>query len=109
MKITRGSELNLFESIAIDNGVVSVGEFFAGSGGVTHAMENIPGMKVKWVLNHDATALRTNCFHHQDIKHYWSDIYFQDEKEMEPVDFLWASIECTQHSKAKGWQGKEYR
>lgn len=102
MQFTTTSELNLFDAPAINEELVSVGEFFAGSGGVTHAMENIPGMKVKWVLNHDKTAIRTNVFHHKDIKHYWADVYAQDEHEMEPVDFIWASIECTQHSRAKG-------
>jgi DNA (cytosine-5)-methyltransferase 1 len=105
MNITHTSELNLAAAPEIADDIISVGEFFAGSGGVTHAMENIHGMKVKWVLNHDKTAIRTNIFHHQNIKHYWADIYAQDEHEMEPVDLLWASIECTQHSKAKG--GKE--
>lgn len=100
--ITNSQELNLFPAPMFDRDTISVGEFFAGSGGVTHAMENIPGMKVKWVLNHDKTAIRTNIFHHKEIKHYWADVYAQDEHEMEPVDFIWASIECTQHSRAKG-------
>lgn len=102
MELTTTCELNFFDAPVIDDNTVSVGEFFAGSGGVTHAMENIPGMKVKWVLNHDKTAIRTNVFHHKDIKHYWADVYAQDEHEMESVDFIWASIECTQHSRAKG-------
>ncbi|HNW90982.1 MAG TPA: hypothetical protein PK664_06565 [Paludibacteraceae bacterium] len=82
MQFTTTSELNLFDAPAIDEELVSVGEFFAGSGGVTHAMENIPGMKVKWVLNHDKTAIRTNVFHHKDIKHYWADVYAQDEQKI---------------------------
>lgn len=81
---------------------ITAGDFLAGGGGVTEAMNKIPGMKVKWVLNHDNIAIRTNLFHHKQVKHYWADIYKQDEHEMEPVDFVWASIECTQHSQAKG-------
>ena len=81
---------------------ITAGDFLAGGGGVTEAMNQISGMQVKWVLNHDNIAIRTNLFHHKNVKHYWADIYKQDEHEMEPVDFVWASIECTQHSQAKG-------
>lgn len=84
---------------------IKSGDFLAGGGGVTHAMTNIQGLDCRWVLNHDPLAIRTNMFHHTGIKHYWADFYRQDEHEMEKVDFLWASIECTQHSKANG--GKE--
>jgi DNA (cytosine-5)-methyltransferase 1 len=81
---------------------ITAGDFLAGGGGVTEALCNIPSVKTLWVLNHDQVAIRTNIFNHQGIKHYWSDLYRQDEHEMEPVDFVWASIECTQHSQAKG-------
>jgi DNA (cytosine-5)-methyltransferase 1 len=86
---------------------ITAGDFFAGGGGVTRALYNMPGVEVKWVLNHDKTAIATNIFHHQDVKHYWADVYVQDEHEMEPVDLVWASIECTQHSRAKGGKEKE--
>lgn len=99
--------LNLPQDGNDNNFEVTAGDFFAGGGGVTHAMHNIPGMAVKWVLNHDKTAIRTNLFHHKNVKHYWSDVYVQDEHELEPVDFAWASIECTQHSRAKGGKDKE--
>jgi len=77
------------------------GDFLAGGGGVTEAMIR-SGINVKWVLNHSKIAIRTNTFNHKGVKHYWSDIYNQNEHEMEPVEFVWASIECTQHSNAKG-------
>jgi DNA (cytosine-5)-methyltransferase 1 len=86
---------------------ITAGDFLAGGGGVTEAMNQIPGMDVKWVLNHDNIAIRTNLFHHKQVKHYWADLYKQDEHEMEPVDFVWASIECTQHSQAKGGGTKD--
>lgn len=88
------------------NGTVTSADFFAGGGGVTHAMNKIPGMEVRWVLNHDKDAIRTNIHHHKNVNHFWADVYAQDEHEMEPVDFIWASIECTQHSKAKGGKTK---
>jgi len=81
---------------------ITSGDFFAGGGGVTVAMKNIPGMEPRWILNHDETAIRTNAFNNKDVKCYWADFYKQDAEEMEPVDFVWASVECTQHSGARG-------
>lgn len=86
---------------------VTCGDFFAGGGGVTRALYNHPMAEVLWVLNHDKTAIETNIFHHSDVKHYWADIYEQDEHEMERADLVHASIECTQHSRAKGGKEKE--
>jgi DNA (cytosine-5)-methyltransferase 1 len=84
---------------------ITSGDFLAGGGGVTFAMKQIEGLKCKWVLNHDRIAIRTNMWNNKGVKHFWVDIYKQDERKMDPVDFMWASIECTQHSKARG--GKE--
>ncbi|MFW5832390.1 MAG: DNA cytosine methyltransferase [Prolixibacteraceae bacterium] len=81
---------------------ITAGDCLAGGGGLTEAMSRINGMNVKWVLNHDRMALRTNLYHHNNVKHYWTDFYKQDEHKMEPVDFLTAGIECTQFSPAKG-------
>jgi DNA (cytosine-5)-methyltransferase 1 len=86
--------------------MIIAGDCLAGGGGVTHAMTKINNMKVIWVLNHDQMAIRTNMFNNKGIKHYWSNLYTQDEHEMEPVDFFWASVECTQFSKANGGRNK---
>lgn len=81
---------------------VTAADFFAGGGGVTEALYTMPNVTVSYVLNHDTVAVKTNQFHHPDVKHYLADVYVQDERELDPVDLVWASIECTQHSKAKG-------
>ncbi len=81
---------------------ITVGDCLAGGGGVTYAIKQIPGVKVSWVLNHNKKCIRTNMFNNRGIKHYWADFTKQNEREMSPVMFLWASIECTQFSKAKG-------
>lgn len=86
---------------------LTVGEFFAGGGGWTSGCEKIPGVKTKWILNHDAVAIKTNSFHHQNTKVYWADVYVQDEHELEPVDHVHASVECTQHSPANGCKKKK--
>lgn len=86
---------------------ITSGDFLAGGGGVTYAMNKIEGLQCKWVLNHDRIAIRTNMWNNKGIKHYWSNIYTQDERQMEPVDFMWASIECTMHSRARGGKTKK--
>jgi DNA (cytosine-5)-methyltransferase 1 len=85
---------------------ITSGDFLAGGGGVTYAMKN-SGLRVKWVLNHNKMAIRTNMHNNKGIKHYLADFYTQDEHEMELVDFIWASIECTQHSRANGGREKK--
>lgn len=87
--------------------MITAGDFLAGGGGVTTAMSKIEGLKVKFVLNHDQVAIRTNMFNNRGIKHYWADFYKQDEHDIEQVDFIWASIECTQHSRANGGREKK--
>ncbi|MFA5420288.1 MAG: DNA cytosine methyltransferase, partial [Bacteroidales bacterium] len=86
---------------------ITSGDFLAGGGGVTEAMTNVTGLKVRWVLNHDPIAIRTNMHNHKGVKHFLADFYTQDEHEMELVDFVWASIECTQHSRANGGREKK--
>lgn len=87
--------------------MITAGDFLAGGGGVTEALRRISGVDVKFVLNHDKIAIRTNMYNHRGVKHYWADLYKQDEHEVEPVDFIWASIECTQHSRANGGREKK--
>ncbi len=85
---------------------ITCGEFFAGGGGWTHGLHKVPGMKTKWILNHDKVAITTNAFHHPDAKVYWADIYAQDEHDLEYVDCIHASIECQDHSIAKAGKKK---
>lgn len=86
---------------------LTAGEFFAGGGGWTSGLEEVPGVRTKWVLNHDKVALKTNAFNNKGVKVYWADIYAQDEHELEQVDYIHASIECTQHSNANGGKKKK--
>ncbi len=83
------------------------GDFFAGGGGVTVAMREIENLECRWILNHDPAAIRTNSFNNPNVKCFWADFYKQDERQLELVDFVWASIECTQHSRAKGKKAKK--
>jgi DNA (cytosine-5)-methyltransferase 1 len=97
-----------FKTDNVDNPEeITTGEFFAGGGGWTSGVANLPGIRTKWILNHDKVALKTNAINHEGIKVYWADIYAQDEHELEPVDYTHASIECTQHSGANAGNEKK--
>src|SRR3989338_7498529 len=86
---------------------ITMGEFFAGGGGWTAGCDQVPGIKTKWILNHDAKAIECNAHHHKGVNVYWSDVYVQDEHELERVDHVHASVECTQHSNANGGGSKK--
>jgi DNA (cytosine-5)-methyltransferase 1 len=88
-------------------GKITFGEFFAGGGGFTEGAEQVDEVETRWILNHDPIALKTNAFHHEGLLVYCADIYAQDEHELEYVDWVHASIECKDHSKAKGGKKKK--
>lgn len=78
------------------------GDLFAGGGGATTGAFSVPGVKVIWALNHNEAAIKTHQVNHPETIHYQSDIKIQDEHELAPVDGIWMSSECTNHSVAKG-------
>lgn len=87
--------------------MLSFGDLFAGGGGVSTGAYAVPGIHVAWALNHDPIAIKTHAVNHPETKHYQADIRAQNVKELEKVDILWASLECTEHSKAKGGKTKD--
>ena len=91
-----------FSSYPTKKNKITYGEFFAGGTGCATGALKDKNISVLWVLNHDKIACKTANFHLPNTKVYWSDIYVQDEKELEPVDVIQASFECDEHSPAKG-------
>jgi DNA (cytosine-5)-methyltransferase 1 len=82
--------------------MITFADMFAGGGGTTAGALCIPDLHVSWAINHDPIAIETHAVNHPETKHYRADIRNQNVEELEPVDILWASLECTEHSKAKG-------
>jgi DNA (cytosine-5)-methyltransferase 1 len=69
------------------------------------------GVDVTIAINHDPAAIRMHTVNHPKTLHLTEDI-FQVElsKYLDPddvVDVMWASPDCTSHSKAKGGQPRE--
>jgi DNA (cytosine-5)-methyltransferase 1 len=89
-------------------------DLFAGAGGTTTGIEaaEVNGRKIAKVLaaiNHDDYAIRSHAANHPDTIHFIEDIKVFDVKKLpelkiEPDDitFIWASLECTNFSNAKG-------
>jgi len=90
-------------------------DLFCGAGGTTTGFEMTNGLaKVIACVNHDADAIKSHWMNHPDVVHFEEDIrtlklgplraltlkyrkMFPDAKLI-----LWASLECTNFSKAKG-------
>lgn len=92
-------------------------DLFCGCGGVTEGIVTSRcGKKVKVAacINHDANAILSHQYNHPDILHFTEDIrtiklwplvrLIDDLRRDEPycIICLWASLECTNFSNAKG-------
>lgn len=85
-------------------------DLFAGGGGASTGMEMALGRHVDIAINHDPQAVALHAANHPQTKHYTSDVFEIDPlsvTEGHPVGLLWASPDCTFHSKARG--GKPFR
>lgn len=96
-------------------------DLFCGFGGTTKGFvlaklmqQNIA--KVIACINHDPKAIKSHWLNNQDVKHFEEDIRTLDLTELNTLAkhyqtifpdaklILWASLECTNFSKAKGGQ-----
>lgn len=83
---------------------------FAGGGGASVGMEMELGKPVDIAINHDPQAIRMHITNHPKTLHLTEDIFKVDlEKYVagRHVDLMWASPDCTSHSKAKGGQPRK--
>lgn len=80
---------------------------FAGGGGASVGIEMALGRPVDIAINHDPQAIRMHKVNHPDTLHLTEDIFKVDLKKYvagSHVALMWASPDCTSHSKAKGGQ-----
>jgi DNA (cytosine-5)-methyltransferase 1 len=94
-------------------------DLFAGAGGVTTGVENarLNGAKVAKVIaavNHDPIAIASHSANHPETHHFIEDIKTLDVSKLVAIAngakrenpeaklVLWASLECTNFSNAKG-------
>ena len=84
---------------------------FAGGGGASVGIEMALGRPVDIAINHDPDAILMHKTNHPDTLHLTEDIFQVDLKKYikgQRVALLWASPDCTSHSKAKGGKPREH-
>lgn len=77
-------------------------DLFCGAGGSSTGATSIPGINVRLAANHWDKAIETHNANHPDTDHLQADISNTDPRFVASTDMLWASPECTNHSRAKG-------
>lgn len=99
-------------------------DLFCGAGGTSTGVENAryngeQCSKVIACVNHDANAIASHAANHPDALHFTEDIrtlelspliaHVERSRALYPDAFvvLWASLECTNFSKAKGGQPRD--
>ena len=83
---------------------------FAGGGGASVGIEMALGRQVDIAINHDEQAIRMHKTNHPDTLHLTEDIFkvgLEKYVKGRHVALMWASPDCTSHSKAKGGQPRK--
>jgi len=90
---------------ALDLGHELVIDLFAGGGGASCGIEQGIGRPVDVAVNHDPMAVAMHEANHPGTKHFCESVFSVNPVAVtnnQPVGLLWASPDCTHHSKAKG-------
>lgn len=83
---------------------------FAGGGGASVGIEMALGRKVDIAINHDPDAILMHKTNHPGTLHLTEDIFKVDLQKYvkdRHIALMWASPDCTSHSKAKGGKPRE--
>jgi site-specific DNA-cytosine methylase len=84
---------------------------FAGGGGASVGIEMALGRPVDIAINHDPDAILMHKTNHPGTLHLTEDIFKVDLQKYvgnQHVALMWASPDCTSHSKAKGGQPRKH-
>lgn len=80
-------------------------DLFAGAGGASTGIEQALGRPVDIAVDHDPQAVAMHQANHPDTEHFCESVFSVPPTEVtrnQPLGLLWASPDCTHHSKAKG-------
>lgn len=81
---------------------LTVTDLFAGAGGSSTGMIQVPGIKIVIAANHWPLAIETHNQNHVTTDHAAVDLHKEDPAYFPRTDILWASPECTKWSQANG-------
>lgn len=77
-------------------------DLFCGGGGAAWGITQVPGNMVQLALNHSKIAIATHQHNHPTTWHDCVNIAQTDPRRYPRTDALWASPECTHHTRARG-------
>ena len=85
--------------------MITVCDIFAGAGGSSTGIGQVPGVEVVVAANHWKLAVDVHQENHPDTEHACVDLHMEDPRNFPRTEILWASPECTKwsiaNSKAK--------
>lgn len=81
---------------------LTVTDLFAGAGGSSTGMVEVPGVDVVMAANHWDVAIDIHNVNHPSTDHAAVDLHLEDPRFFPRTDILWASPECTKWSQANG-------
>jgi DNA (cytosine-5)-methyltransferase 1 len=82
--------------------MLTLTDLFCGAGGSSTGAIAAPGVEVRVASNHWQLAVETHNTNHPDADHICADLSQIHPRYFPTSDILWASPECTNHSRAKG-------
>lgn len=80
-------------------------DLFAGGGGASLGIRRAVGREPDVAINHDPPAIIMHARNHRGTKHFCKNVWDVPPREAtggRPVGLLWASPDCTHHSRARG-------
>lgn len=84
-------------------------DLFAGGGGASEGIRQALGVGPAVAINHDAAAVAMHAANHPGTLHLCEDVFRVEpfRPRGQAIDLLWASPDCTHHSRAKGGKPRE--
>src|SRR5690606_5942521 len=110
--LTDGNDAVIYPQLLLDLHDELIVDLFAGGGGASLGIEMATGRMVDIAINHDPAAVAMHKANHTQTRHIVSDVFEADPREVtrgRPVGLLWASPDCTHHSKARGGKPLRYK
>jgi DNA (cytosine-5)-methyltransferase 1 len=87
---------------------VNVVDLFAGGGGASEGIRQALGVSPWLAINHDEAAIAMHAANHPETLHLTEDLFrVRPQTRRGGIDLLWASPDCTHHSRAKGGKPRE--
>lgn len=84
-------------------------DLFAGGGGASYGYYMATGRHPDAAVNHDPYAVAVHTLNHPGTEHWCQDVWSVSPNWVtrgRPVGLLWASPDCTHHSRARGGKPK---